>query len=213
MKCTPRPSAAHCKSSICLVKKSLAASERVEADRRAFRRRVARLDRRRFVFTDETGFHLAMTRAYGRAARGARVNQSVPRNRGRGVTLIGSLGLRGLLAPFSLEGAVDTVAFDAYVSRVLCSQLRPSDIVLLDNLPVHLSSQVEAAVAGVKAEVMWLPAYSPDFSPIEECWSKVKALVRGREPRTPKELDAAMSDALAAVTLDDIEGWFRHCGY
>jgi transposase len=154
-----------------------------------------------------------MTRAYGRAARGERVNQSVPRNRGRGVTLIGSLGLRGLLAPLSLEGAVDTVAFDSYVSEVLASQLRPADILLLDNLPVHVSSQVEAAAAAVAAEVMWLPAYSPDFSPIENCWSKVKALVRGRAPRTPKELNAALSDALAAVTLDDIEGWFRHCGY
>jgi hypothetical protein len=154
-----------------------------------------------------------MTRAYGRAARGERVHQSVPRNHGRGVTLVGSLGLRGLLAPLSLEGALDTMAFDSYVHHVLASQLRPSDIVLLDNLPVHVASQVEAAVAAVKAEVMWLPAYSPDFSPIEECWSKVKALVRGRQPRTPKELDAALGDALAAVTPDDIEGWFRHCGY
>jgi len=95
----------------------------------------------------------------------------------------------------------------------LASQLRPKDVVLLDNLPVHVASQVEAAVAAVKAGVMWLPAYSPDFSPIEECRSKVKALVRGRQPRTPKELDAALGDALASVTLDDIEGWFRHCGY
>lgn len=197
----------------CRVKKSLAASERVEADRQDFRRRVARLDRRRLVFTDETGFHLAMTRAYGRAARGERVNQSVPRNHGKGISLIGSLGLRGLLAPLSLEGAVDTVAFDSYVSRVLCSQLRPRDVVLLDNLPVHQASQVEQAVAEVKAEVMWLPAYSPDFSPLEHCWSKVKTLVRGWHPRTPKELNAALADALKAVTLDDIDGWFRHCGY
>ena len=154
-----------------------------------------------------------MTRAYGRAARGERVNQSVPRNHGKGMTLIGSLGLRGLPAPLSLEGAVDTAAFDSYVQQMLVSQLRPSDIVLLDNLPVHLSSQVEAAVAAVEAEALWLPAYSPDFSPIEECWSKVKTLVRGREPRTPKELNAALGDALKAVTLDDIDGWFRHCGY
>jgi transposase len=137
----------------------------------------------------------------------------VPRNHGKGVTLLGALGLRGLLAPFSLEGALDTVAFDAYVSRMLVAQFRPQDVVLLDNLPVHQASQVEAAVAGANAEVLWLPAYSPDFSPIEECWSKVKTLVRGREPRTPKELNAALSDALASVTLDDIDGWFRHCGY
>jgi transposase len=174
---------------------------------------VAQLDRRRLVFIDETGFHLAMTRAYGRAARGERVNQSVPRNYGTGVTVIGSLGLRGMLAPLSLEGAVDAVAFDAYVSRMLVSQLRPKDVVLLDNLPVHQASQVEQAVAEVEAQVMWLPAYSPDFSPIEHCWSKVKTLVRGCQPRTPKELNGALSDALKAVTLDDIDGWFRHCGY
>lgn len=198
---------------VCLVKKSLAASERVEADRQAFRHRVSGLDRRRFVFTDETGFHLAMTRAYGRASRGQRVNQSVPRNHGKGVTLIGSLGLRGLLAPFSIEGAVDTVVFDSYVRHALVAQLRPKDIVLLDNLPVHLASQIEQAVTSVKAEVLWLPAYSPDFSPIENCWSKVKTLVRGRQPRTTKDLNVALRDALKAVTLDDIDGWFRHCGY
>src|SRR5215207_949068 len=132
-------------------KKSLAASERVGADRQAFRRRVARLDRRRLVFTDETGFHLAMSRAYGRAARGERVNQSVPRNHGKGITLIGSLGLRGLLAPLSLDGALDAVAFDSYISRMLVRQLRPQDVVLLDNLPVHQASQVEQAVTAAEA--------------------------------------------------------------
>ena len=154
-----------------------------------------------------------MTRAYGRAARGRRVNQSVPRNHGKAVTLIGSLGLRGLLAPLSIEGAIDTLVFDSYVRHALVAQLRPKDVVLLDNLPVHQASQVEQAVTSVKAEVLWLPAYSPDFSPIENCWSKVKTLVRGRQPRTPKELNAALRDALKAVTLDDIDGWFRHCGY
>jgi hypothetical protein len=154
-----------------------------------------------------------MTRVDGRGARGERVNRSVPRKHGTGVSLLGSLGLRGLLAPLSLEGAVDTVAFDSYVSRMLCSQLRPGDVLLLDNLPVHQAGEVEQAVTEVKAEVMWLPAYSPDFSPIENCWSKVKTLVRGRAPRTPKELNAAPADALKAVTLDDIDGWFRHCGY
>jgi hypothetical protein len=201
------------RNSACRVKKSLAAAERVEADREAFRQRVSGLDRHRLVFTDETGFHLALTRAYGRAKRGERVGESVPRNHGKGVTLIGSLGLRGLLAPLSIEGAVDTLCFDSYIQQMLLAQLRPKDILLLDNLPVHLSSQVERLVAAVKAEVLWLPAYSPDFSPIENCWSKVKTLVRGRRPRTPKDLNAALRDALQAVTLDDIDGWFRHCGY
>lgn len=147
-----------------------------------------------------------MTRAYGHAARGERVNQSLPRNHGKGVTLIGSLGLRGLLAPLSIEGAIDTVVFDSYVHQMLVAQLRPKDIVLLDNLPVHQASQVEQAVASVKAQVLWLPAYSPDFSPIENYWSKVKTLVRGHQPR----LNVALRDALKAVTLDDIDGWLMN---
>jgi transposase len=191
----------------------MAAAERVEADRQAFRQRVAQLDRRKFVFTDESGFHLAMTRLYGRARRGQRVCASKPRNQGRGHSLIGSLSLRGWVAALSIEGSVDQSVFDAYVTNLLVPQLRPNEIVLLDNLPVHQASLVEEAVAGVRAKVLWLPAYSPDFSPIENCWSKIKALVRGRQPRTEKELDAAITAALKAVTLDDIDGWFRHCGY
>jgi len=167
-------------------KKSLAASERVGADRQAFRRRVARLDRRRLVFTDETGFHLAMTRAYGRAARGERINQSVPRNHGRGVTLIGSLGLRGLLAPLSLEGALDAVAFDSYISRMLVRQLRPQDVVLLDNLPVHQASQVEQAVTAAETfdvlQVAWSRAF-PMGSSTRAWLPKVTMPTRSSGPR------------------------------
>ena len=171
------------------------------------------MDRRRLVFTDETGFHLAMTRSHGRAPRGERAVGRVPRRRGTGVTLIGSLALRGLVAALSMPGAVDALAFDAFVAQVLTPRLRQGDIVLLDNLRVHHASRVEAAVAESKARVMWLPTYSPDLSPIENCWSKVKTLVRGGQPRTPDELGAALTGALNAVTGGDINGWFRHCGY
>lgn len=170
------------------------------------------MDRRRLVFTDETGFHLAMTRSHGRAPRGERVVGRVPRRRGT-VTLIGSLALRGLVAALSLPGAMDTPAFDAFVALVLAPRLRSGDVVLLDNLRVHHASHVEAAVAEAKARVMWLPTYSPDLSPIENCWSKVKALVRGEQPRTPDELGTALTGALSAVTREDINGWFKHCGY
>jgi hypothetical protein len=174
---------------------------------------VALLERERFIFTDETGFHLAMTRAYGRAPRGERVVQRVPRKRGTSVSLIGSMGLRGVVSTLALSGAVDTLCFDAFVSRWLAPRLRRGDIVLLDNLRVHQASQVEAAVAAVKAEVIWLPTYSPDFSLMENCWLKVKTLVRGKQPRTPQKLDAALREAIGAVTADDIEAWFTHCGY
>ena len=137
----------------------------------------------------------------------------VGRRRSISVTLIGSLALRGLVASLSMPGALDAPAFDAFVARVLTPRLRANDIVLLDSLRVHQASRVEAAITGVKARVMWLPTYSPDLSPIENCWSKVKALVRGCAPRTPGELDAALTHALTAITRGDINGWFRHCGY
>jgi len=193
-----------CNGSAYPVKKSLEAAERDEEKRADFRREAEAIARRRLVFTDETGFHLAMTRRFGRAPRGQRVRQRVPRKRGTNVTLIGALALRG---------SVDREAFDAFVTGLLVPRLRRADVVLLDNLRVHHASDVEEAVRSARARVLWLPTYSPDFSPLESCWSKVKAVVRGEEPRTSSGLDAALTQALDSVTAADVDGWFRHCGY
>src|SRR5712692_9950390 len=124
-------------------KKSLRATERNEAERRAFRRRVARLDRQRFLFVEEAGAHLAMTRRCARALRGQRATGSVPRNHGTISSLIGALGLRGLVAALSVEGAVDTAAFETLVTEVLVPRLAPHDIVLLDHLKVPHASDIE----------------------------------------------------------------------
>jgi transposase len=210
---TPRPCAARYSGSAYLVKKSLEAAERDERQREEFRREAEAIARRRLVFTDETGFHLAMTRHFGRAPRGERVRQRVPRRRGTNVTLIGALALRGWIAALSFSGPVDREAFDAFVTELLVPRLRHSDVVLLDNLRVHHASSVEDAVRSARARVLWLPPYSPDFSPLEDCWSKVKAVVRGKEPRSASDLDAAMTEALGSVTAADVDGWFRHCGY
>lgn len=169
--------------------------------------------RRRLVFADETGFNLAMTRRFGRAPRGRRVRQRVPRNRGTRVTLVGALAPRGRVAALSLKGSLDREAFDAFVTQLLVPHLRRADVVLLDNLRVHNASDIEEAVRAAHARVLWLPSYSPDFSPLESCWSTVKALVRGDEPRTASSLNTSLTRALNAVTDDDVDGWFRHCGY
>ncbi len=174
---------------------------------------MARLDRQRFLFVDEAGTHLAMTRRCARALRGQRATGSVPRNHGPILSIIGALGLRGLVAALSLEGVVDTAAFETFVTELLVPRLAPHDIVLLDHLKVHHASDIERAAATVKARVIWLPAYSPDLSPIENCWSKVKTFLRGRQPRTRAELDVGLTDALNSVTLADVAGWFKHCGY
>ena len=171
------------------------------------------MDRRKLVFTDETGFHLALTRAFGRAPKGERVRGHVPFKRGSNHSLIGSLGLRGMVAALFLKGSVDHVVFDAFVNELLLPQVRAGDVLLLDNLPAHKASAVEESAARVKAEVVWLPAYSPDFSPNENCWLKIKTFVRGEQPRTAPDLNKAVSAAIQTVTKEDIDAWFKHCGY
>lgn len=189
------------------------ASERNEAKRTAFRAQVAPLASDRFIFVDETSTHIAMTRRYARAPRGERAYGSVPRNHGPNLSLIGALGLRGMVATMSVEGAVDTDAFEAFVGQVLVPALQPGDIVLLDNLTVHQVSNIEQAVRAVGGDVIFLPPYSPDFSPIEPCWSKLKTFLRGCAARTQALLETALTKALPTLRPDDIRSWFRHCGY
>jgi transposase len=189
------------------------ASERDDAQRAAFRAVVAPLDQRRFIFVDETSTNLAMTRRYARAPRGQRVYGAVPRNHGRNLSVIGALGLRGMVAALSVEGAVDTDVFDVFVRQVLVPALRPGDIVLLDNLNVHHASCITQAVQTAQGQVIFLPSYSPDFSPIEPCWSKVKTFLRGAAARTRRRLESALKSALLTICPEDIRGWFTHCGY
>ena len=139
--------------------------------------------------------------------------QSVPTNRGVNLSVISSVRLQGVVASLSVRGAIDTPIFDTYITQLFLPQMNARDVVLLDNLPVHLASHIETMVASRKGEVLWLPAYSPDFSPIEPFWSKVKTSVRGKEPRTEPALNTALTAAINSVSVADIDGWFRHCGY
>lgn len=157
---------------------------------------------------------MALLHKRSRAApRGLRVRQAAPRERGTNATLVGALALRGWAAALPFSGSLDREAFDAFVTALLVPRLRRADVVLLDNLRVRHASDAEGAVRSAHARVLWLPGYSPDFSPLESCWSQVKAIVRGEGPRGPQSLDAALTQALNAVTAADADGWFRHCGY
>ena len=127
--------------------------------------------------------------------------------------MIFSIRLDGTTACMPLPGAADTEAFVTYVGEVLCPTLRRGDIVVMDNLAVHKSPRVAALVAAVGAEVKFLPAYSPDLNPIEKMWSKIKALLRSYEARTPEELDEAISKAFSKITAKDAMGYFASCGY
>ena len=169
---------------------------------------------RRLIFLDESAVNTAMTPTHGRSPRGERVHDSAPRNYGEQTSIVGALSFRrGLIAVMTLTGAVDTLAFDAYLSRVLAPRLRKGDVVVLDNLNVHKASQIEEVAGARGAGVIWLAPYSPDFSPIEQCWSKIKTLLRAAKARTREELEQALASAIKLITKSDIRGWFKHCGY
>jgi transposase len=157
--------------------------------------------------------NLGMTRRFGRAAPGVRVHDAAPRSTGRNVTVIGSLSWYGLDAVMTVEGATDTAVFRAYVSEVLAPALKPGDVVIMDNLSAHKVSGVEAAITARGAELIYLPPYSPDCSPIESCWSKLKTKLRSLKARTREELDAAIRHSMNTISNRDARGWFDHCGY
>lgn len=188
-------------------------AERNNYKRAWFWRRVALLDHRRFKFIDEAGSNLALTRLFGRAPKGERVTESVPRNYGRQTSIISAIGLSGPTATFTVEGAVDTVIFNVYVEHVLGPSIEAGDILILDNLSAHRASCIETVAAERGAQVIWLPPYSPDFSPIEMMWSKIKSALRAAKARTREELERALIAAFKLVTAEDCAGWFSHCGY
>lgn len=163
---------------------------------------------------DESSTNIALAPRYGRAPKGQRAGGSVPRNWGKNVTLICSISLEGGIGPsLSIEGPSDTESFGLYLRELLCPALRPGQIVVMDNLSVHKGAWVRELVEGKGAEVVLLPAYSPDFNPIEEAFSKVKGLLRKAKARTREALFEATHHALSAVTAEDARGFFAHCGY
>ena len=168
---------------------------------------------RRLKCVDESGVNLAMTRLYGRAPRGERVVGSVPQNYGQNVTVMAALGPQGLHAMMTVEGATDTEVFRADVQHGLGPTLAPGDIVVLDNLGAHKAVGLQQRLARRRVRLLYVPPYSPDLSPIEPCWSKVKTSLRTAKARTREALESALGQALATVTAVDAHHWFRHCGY
>jgi transposase len=209
----PRPTAPEAT----VKKKSLHASEReterVQTLRISFRETVQALDGRHLKFVDESGATLAMIRRYGRATPGQRVVDHVPDNYGTNYTMLAALGLEGLAAPWVVDGAVNGDIFRCWVSAVLCPTLQPGDIVLWDNLSAHKVAGIEALITARGARLLPLSPYSPDFNPIEHCWSKIKTALRRAKARTVDALFDAINQALDTITEADIRGWFTHCGY
>lgn len=196
-------------------KKTLHADERdrpdVQQKRRSFRRKVKKIEPERLVFVDETGVTTAMTPAYAWAPRGERAYASAPGS-WESVTLTAALGLDGVRAPLVFPGSTNAATFQTYVEGVLVPALHEGDVVVFDNLSVHLSAAVEEAIESAGASVLPLPPYSPDYTPIEEMYSKVKGFLRRVAARVKGDLYDAIGDALKEVTPEDIIGWFKEAG-
>lgn len=202
----------------CGAKKSRHATERDTSRVHELRRQqveaVARRgDVHRFYFLDETGLRLDYCRRYGRAAGGQRVPGAVPLRRGRSLTLIGVLGVGGLRAVQVLDGALNQRTFAFYVGHVLGPQWRRGDVLVLDNLPVHKLGGLREELARRGVEVLFLPPYSPDFTPVEQAWSKLKTKLREAQARTKQALGYAIQTAVDWITGADAKAWFNHCGY
>lgn len=164
------------------------------------------------VFLDEFGATTNMTRAWARGPVGQRVVCKSPHGHWKVLSTIAAMTTRGMLCCGTFDGATDTDTFVEYV-RVLALELRPGQVVVMDNLPAHRSPRVDELVEAAGAYVLRLPPYSPDLNPIEMAISKVKAVLRKLERRTVDTLQSGIDEALSAVTAQDATAFIRHCGY
>jgi transposase len=204
-----------CDLDLTFKKKTLHADERdrpdVQTKRRSFRRKVKEIEPERLVFVDETGVTTAMTPTHARAPRGERAYASAPGS-WESVTGTAALALDGVRAPLAFPGATDATTFETYVEEVLVPALHEGDVVVFDNLKAHLGPAVVAAIEGAGASVLPLPPWSPDYTPIEDMYSKVKAILRRIAARVKGDLYDAIGEALEQVTAEDILGWFKEAG-
>ena len=171
------------------------------------------LDPARLIFIDETAASTKMARLRGRSRRGDRCRASIPHGHWKTTTFTAGLRLCGIAAPMLLDGPMNGPAFLAYTEQVLAPELRPGDIVVMDNLPSHKISGVREAIERAGARLLFLPPYSPDFNPIEMAFSKLKALLRKVAARTVNDLWAAVAECLSAFTPGECRNYFTAAGY
>lgn len=173
----------------------------------------SKADPTKLVFIDESGVNTNMTPRYGRAIGSERVIDHAPLNKGKTTTIVSSIRVDGSTVPMTIEGAMNGERFKEYVEKHLCPALRQDDVVIMDNLSFHKVDGIKEAIEQVGAHLWYLPPYSPDLNPIELMWSKVKAYLRKVKARSALALCKAIPVALAAVTKEDVVGWFREAGY
>jgi transposase len=199
------------------LKKSLHAAEQdrpdVAAARRAWFKMQTRLDPRRLVFIDETAASTNMTRRYGRGARGERLVCKVPHGHWKTSTFVAALRHNRVTAPFLLDGPMNGPTFLAYVQQILAPTLKPGDIVIMDNVGVHKVAGVREAIETRGAMLLYLPPYSPDLNPIEQFFSKLKAMLRKAAARSIESLWAVIGSCLANFPPRECAAYLTNAGY
>ena len=195
------------------VKKTRAASELNEEARTAWRAAAAQLDPEQLVLVDESGAHTALTRLYGWAPHARRASGSVPRHHGKNTTVVAALAPDGLHEPWLIEGAMETDSFVCSIAEQLAPTLRLGQVVVVDHLSAHQADRMRQAIEARHCQLLFLPLYSPDFTPIEQAFSKSKAILRGLGARTKEALQEAVRLAIEAITRHDAAAWFAHAGY
>jgi transposase len=163
----------------------------------------------RMIFLDESGVTTSMTRLRARCVGGRRIHEATPGGHWKILTVLGAMSLRGMIATMTIEEPTDADIFLAYVEQVLCPALEPGDLVVMDNLSSHKVAGVRELIEARRAEVLYLPPYSPDLNPIEKAWAKLKQLLRSAKARTKEALEQAIAEALKRISPENAKAWFR----
>lgn len=174
---------------------------------------VAGIDPNRFVFLDETCVKVEMLPRYLRSKRGERAKISQRNYRGKRYTLLAGLNIKQPIAPFVIEGSMTKDVFIAYLTEFLVPELKPNQIIVMDNLSSHKSSMVKEIIEAAGAKLLYLPPYSPERNPIELAWSKLKTYLRKRKTKTEEGLYKAVRAGLNKINKRDCINWFAHCGH
>lgn len=165
------------------------------------------------VFIDETGTNTSMTLSHARSPKGDRAHAKVPAKQSKNLTTIGSLNKDGISSLMTIEGATTGEVFLGYVEEFLAPTLKENQVVIMDNLSSHKVKNVREAIEAKGASLLYLPPYSPDYNPIEMCWSKMKQKLRKIGARTKDNLQNAIAEAANSVTPENASNWIKHCGY
>ena len=172
------------------------------------------IDSDRFVFVDECSSNISLAPLYGWARKGERAHQRVPRNWGKNITLLSSIGKeRGMGASLVVEGSTNGMVFQTYLEEVLLPTLKKGQVVVMDNLSAHKGERVRQLIEAKGCELIYLPPYSPDYNPIEQAFSKLKSYLREACARSQDTLVEIIGEALRTITVSDACGFFKHCGY